>query len=763
MHLPLAAARPAAPLRRRPSAVAALAALAAVLLSAACDRQASDPAVPELFLTVLAGDGQSAPAGSLLAEPLRVTVKDGTGQAVQGAAIRFRVRAGSDAGAVLTDTIAVSGPGGVAATSLRVGARLETVTVDAFVPRREAEAVSFSATATDPPRLTSITPTSVAAGDTVVLRGERLSVGASANEVFFGEAGARVVEVSGDSVLRAVVPPCLPAGRVAARVVVAWAPTNALDATVARGPSLVDLEPLEGIVAAGPELGDCVQLPGGAAEYLLVAQSAAVAADGAGTIDYRIALSHDGAVAEVGGSRARSTVAADAPTPRERLHGFLRRHEREIAPEIAAGGPVARWPELSRATAAAPAIGSRRSFRVLTRLDGSATGSVTARLRYAGDHILLYTDVVEPPAPLDDGDLSRLGALFDQQLYDLAVRTFGSETDIDGNGRLVVLLTPLVNALTPPAECGSDGFVTGFFYGADLNPRSRSGNRGEIFYALVADDQGTRSCSHSKEQIHRLVPATFVHELQHMISYGQHVVARGGSDEDVWLNEGLSHIAEELASRIFEERYPHPAGRASLDQLFPDSAQGFVVPNFINAYQYLRQPWSHSLTEESGMGTLRQRGAAWLFLRWLGDQKGEGIYSRLVQTSRTSVTNLEFEAGESFHTLFGDFALAIVADGIGGSRRDDLPARYRFFSRNLRQVFQRFVEQTPSLGPTFPVPQRVLQFELSSQGNLRRSSMAYFRHTTPPGSARLNVRLTRPDGGAFPAADRMQLAIFRLR
>ena len=35
-----------------------------------------------------------------------------------------------------------------------------------------------------------------------------------------------------------------------------------------------------------------------------------------------------------------------------------------------------------------------------------------------------------------------------------------------------------------------------------------------------------------------------------MISFNQHVLVRDGDAEDTWLNEGLSHYAEELGGRV---------------------------------------------------------------------------------------------------------------------------------------------------------------------------------------------------------------------
>ena len=59
-----------------------------------------------------------------------------------------------------------------------------------------------------------------------------------------------------------------------------------------------------------------------------------------------------------------------------------------------------------------------------------------------------------------------------------------------------------------------------------------------------------------------------------MISFFHHVVARGGEAEEHWLNEGLSHIAEELASRVFERRYPAPLGRSTPHAALPRLGAG---------------------------------------------------------------------------------------------------------------------------------------------------------------------------------------------
>ena len=139
-------------------------------------------------------------------------------------------------------------------------------------------------------------------------------------------------------------------------------------------------------------------------------------------------------------------------------------------------------------------------------------------------------------------------------VYGVATRAFGSESDVDQNGRVMILFTPIVNGMTETAQC-SQSYVTGFFFPLDIDPTAGSDNRSnqaEVFYAMVPDPQGTVTCDHSVERVTRIVPVTFIHEFQHMISFHQHVVLRAGSSEKTWLNEAMSHMAEELGALHFE-------------------------------------------------------------------------------------------------------------------------------------------------------------------------------------------------------------------
>jgi hypothetical protein len=254
-----------------------------------------------------------------------------------------------------------------------------------------------------------------------------------------------------------------------------------------------------------------------------------------------------------------------------------------------------------------------------------------------------------------------------------------------------------------------------------------------------------------------LTPATFIHEFQHMISYNWHVLVNHTPSEVTWLNEGLSHIAEELGGRYYEVKYPAPLGRTNASQLFPDSAQGFVPPQFQNAYAYLSAPKTNSVTTFTGLGTLEERGAAWLFLRWLGDQKGEGIYKQLVQTNRTGIDNVADKAGESFPALFGDFGIATYADSVDGVPRSSIPVRYRFTSRNTRQIFARLYPFKPN-----PISPSALACNTSLSTSMLQGTSSYFLVGGSTGCSSAQVSVSNANGAALAAALSAQVAIFRL-
>jgi hypothetical protein len=505
--------------------------------------------------------------------------------------------------------------------------------------------------------------------------------------------------------------------------------------------SALSVAPLSGAVVSYP--GPSAQFNDTAARYLVVPQYP-VQGSAPDSTPFRLtagsgALAVAPSFVETEGGQA--TVQGTFDLRLRRIEATLPAEERLST------GPA-------RASAAAP--DSVRNFYVLGSLENNCFVQTQARLKYTGARVYVYEDT-GVQSGFSASEYAKFGTLFDDVLYPIDTAAFGFPSDVDGNGHIIVLLSQKINQLTSRADCQASGaYVAGYFFGYDLTNGAGS-NRSEIFYSVAPDSTAQFSCAHRKSQVETQTPTTFIHEFQHMISYNQHVLMRKGASEVTWLNEGLSHIAEELGSKYYEAKYPAPTGRTVSTQLFPDSSQGFINPDLRNAYFYLLAPRHKSVTTFAALGTLEERGAAWLFLRWLGDQKGDQIYRQLVETSKRGTDNVATAAGEPFPALFGDFGIATYTDSIDGVPRSAVPTRYRFTSRNTRQIFGR-------LFPTRPNPIATTQLGCSGAATqpMLQGTSTYFLTGGTAGCSGTSVTMTAADGSALPATLLPQLAIFRL-
>lgn len=538
------------------------------------------------------------------------------------------------------------------------------------------------------------------------------------------------------------------------------------------GGSNISLASAQSTVVDCSNGGSAVTLAAGGASYLVVAQLA-TGVSAPGLVTYTLSTDAGAAAS----SAASHSVAPVAPAPAPMLGRqltfdlMLRARERRAAQSPAFAAAALRVPasELGVSSAVAPAAGSVRSFHVLANY-ASATDSwrtVAARLEYAGANLLLYVDTLTPHAGFSAAALQQFGQYFDQTLYPLDAGAFGQPADVDGNGHVIMVMSPVVNAGTPAASCYAQGYVAGFFNGQDFNGASDpNSNRGEIFYSIVADPQGTYGCAHSVADVSGVEPAVFLHELQHLISYSQHVVVHGGKPAAGWVDEGLSLVAEELGSKYYESRCPPPACRSTPGQMFPDSSAGFVRNFLLTSFAFASHPDSNSLTlHGDGDFGLAWRGGEWAFVRWLGDHMPDGFYRSLENGSADGIAAIEAASGgQRFASLFANFGLALYTDSLPGLPRSTAPLADRFSSRNPRALWALVlspyaVAAQPS--SAFPIPVRSI-VPSATPAELAPGGMAYWRLDTAPGATVSTLRFSAPDGTPLDPSLHPQLAIFRL-
>lgn len=695
------------------------------------------------------GDGQQATAGNRLAFPFSVLITAADGAGVPRVGVRWEVFEGD--GAVLSDSLTVTDGTGVAHAFLTLGPTAGEYGVRASLSDKPDAVVTFAAHAVPAPQLTAVSPDTFTASDEILLHGTFLS---DSTEISIGGRLATVnqVSISGQG-MTVIVPRCLPPGQVEIVARVGTAKTGPLMGTYQTASAPLNLASGEYVSVSPTVLEGCAtfaaargQLGPEEREYLMAVHSAT---DSWGEVLGFRFLGDTGAVPLV-----LAEPALRAPTLADRFHDRLRRLEAELA-----ALPREPWvnesPDLV-AAASGIELGDRRSFKVCDKVTCSVVGDfapVVGEVKYVGDHAVIYQDLDTPTGGFTDADFNEMGQLFDAELYEVTTKAFGAESDLDRNGHLLILLTPLVNGLTEKSQC-DESFITGFFFPIDIDPKYAEdvrSNQAEIFYSMVPDPSGSVTCQHTVEKVERLVPVTFVHELQHMINFSQHVIVRAGNSERTWLNEAMSHISEELAALHFEalgdnERFTR-----------------FAINNLFNAYQYLKDPEQHFLMYRLGTGTIEERGAGWLFLRWVVDRFGDSVLRRLAETSQVGTANVAAATGEPMPQLLSEWFLAnYVSDHPDVAQ---IPEAVSYRTWDFRTLYNSLHEQDPGLFdrifPLEPVEFADGVFDVS--GTLRSGSGAYILVHQSPGQGGFRVEIVDGLGDPLAGDAGPQLSVFRIR
>ncbi len=507
----------------------------------------------------------------------------------------------------------------------------------------------------------------------------------------------------------------------------------------------IDPAPVSGCTVFPPTAGASV-------EYLLVPQSAT------GTPGKQASFTLAGARLT---PAAAAALASGAPSEVERFHGRLREWEgkRWYGPAPAPAGPALRAPP------GRPRVGDTLQFSVCADLNCSRFDLVRAAARSVGTHLAIFVDVTAPAPPqgLDSTDLDQLQTLFDTRLYGVDTAAFGRESDINADSVVVLLMTPTVNRLVNRQECNDQGFVSGFFIGADLDPAYAGDgrfNHAEIFYTFVADPDSTLSCPHSRAFVRAQIPVTVIHELQHMISYNQHVLLRGGNPEVLWLNEGLSHFAEELGGRSLA--------------LADATRRNYFVGDWLNAYRYLDSTFAHFLLPTEGIGSLAERGAQWLFVRYLVDQYAgdttvaawNGVTRQLVATTRTGAVNVDAVTGGEYTQSVTRWALANWVSDLDSVVPGFVPPpELRYTSWSLRALYDSLNAVRPDVFPKpFPLtPPVAVGDAVALSGTLHAGSGSYQRVMQPSPDSGFTLLFSEGNGSALPAGVAARLNVIRIR
>ncbi|MBW8770458.1 MAG: Ig-like domain-containing protein [Gemmatimonadetes bacterium] len=604
--------------------------------------------------------------------PLVVVLKASDSTVLSGRPITFTSSQPLVAKVNATAQLVATSPGTTTLTATSEGVSA-TLSVDVVAP---AGSVA--------PTIASISPASLAPGSTATIDGTGF-LAPSSNAVTIGGVAAAVVAASPTS-LTIVVPaaglPCQSAQNTTVAVATVGGMATVSHPLVVATPRTLAVGESFVTDASGPIA--CNELPAGGS-YIVTVFNGATSATATARFDLR-----GSAGASTARAPAAQPVAAVAPiltdapsagSPAQRAHIARLDEDRALLDRLGAPRRVAHraGPSFSRSSSVPVPlfVGSTTTIKYhYASCTAGATTSITARVVYVGPHSVVLEDVASALAGKLDADLIALADQFENVSYPLLLN-FGNplayDAQTDGNGHLVILFTPRVNA----SSANLLGFVSACdLYPVQTDPAVAGSNEGEIFYArTVTDTSSTSTSLDGRPEWRRQMPATMIHEAKHIVSYAERLARGATVFEQTWLEEGTAQIASELFGRTLHgngwrgdagftpslwcEAQPATAGCAG--------GALVMTSHFTFLTNYFRLFQSKSIL--SGSEDSDIYGSAWLFARWLTDTYGgadEGAFLRsLVQTSTLSGTaNVEAASGKKFSQLLAEFSLMVAADNL---------------------------------------------------------------------------------------------------
>jgi hypothetical protein len=364
-------------------------------------------------------------------------------------------------------------------------------------------------------------------------------------------------------------------------------------------------------------------------------------------------------------------LAAPAPVESREPEAAIRRRERaELTARMGGArahrtGARALGPAFAAAAAPPPAVGSQLSFNAQANEPCSAPDVRTGTVEAVSSHAIVVADDANP-AGLTRADYEQVAARFDALVWPTVTGAFGEPSDVDGNGRVIVVYTRAVNELTPP---GAGWYVGGFFYARDLFPQAEcaTSNERDMFYMLAADPGGAAGNAFSVDLVKQVTLGTLAHELEHLVNSSRRLFVNDAwAFEETWLDEGLAHISEELVfhAAAGTEARQNLGLTALLDGGAKQAAFGeFMSANLGRLEEWMGWPHANGFFQDND--ELATRGHAWAFLRYAADRKGGDelqLWHALANSQVQGLENLEEVLEPDLAEWMVDFAVAFEAD-----------------------------------------------------------------------------------------------------
>ncbi|MBT3602887.1 MAG: choice-of-anchor D domain-containing protein, partial [Candidatus Latescibacteria bacterium] len=280
---------------------------------------------------------------------------------------------------------------------------------------------------------------------------------------------------------------------------------------------------------------------------------------------------------------------------------------------------------------------------------------------------------------------------FNTSTFDIIANMYGAPSDIDQDNKVIFLFTHLVDQV---------GGVAGFYSSGSLFSKDRGGD-GNIADMMFISP--TRESASYKSLL--------AHEFQHLVNFNQHVLVANGDAEETWLNEGLSHVAEDLVDGHI------------------DGGNTDLVSDFMSA------PNRYALTGDASLNS-GIRGAAYLFVRGLMESFGSDVPGRLVKTNKVNIANVENLSGQSFDDAYRTFTSRLFLSGNNLNTQAALNYSFKYFTE----------PQTNQRSLPVPTEQKIDAQTTSVSGTVRPAASTFIRLT---GTGSQNIQIQTDLSGNF--------------
>jgi hypothetical protein len=270
----------------------------------------------------------------------------------------------------------------------------------------------------------------------------------------------------------------------------------------------------------------------------------------------------------------------------------------------------------------------------------------------ASNYLPIHARLAIPPSPhvavyIDERDAATLPPELVPQITDALesdilptfAQRWGLAHDVDGDGRVAVLLSSWLNRLGS-GRLAADGFVRG----ADFDPNLASpySNHGDLIYLNPRIPTGAH------------LRTVLAHEYAHAAAISRKNPGGLGAsgpvrEEEGWLDEAIAHLVED------EFQFSRSNLDARVQAFLADPARYQLV---------VRDYYAANLFRSHG-----NRGSTYLFLRWCADRAGPALIDALIASPSQGVANLEAATHTPFSDLFRAWSVDLFFHNpVGGPR-----------------------------------------------------------------------------------------------